>query len=134
MELYELRPDTDAFRTGWSLLSGRSSAILHTKAMAFDGEAVFVGSFNLDPRSAVINTEAGLYIESPELAERLTAYMATGVVPANSYRVLLDLNGEIVWETVRNGQRLRYRDEPETGFRRRFVAGLWKLLPIDSQL
>ena len=131
MELYELRPDTDAFRTGWSLLSGRSSAILHTKAMAFDGEAVFVGSFNLDPRSAVINTEAGLYIESPELAERLMAYMATGVVPANSYRVLLDLNGEIVWETVRDGQRVRYRDEPETGFRRRFVANLWKLLPIE---
>ena len=134
MELYELRPDTDAFRPGWSLLSGRSPAALHTKAMAFDREAVFIGSFNLDPRSAVINTEAGLYIESPELAERLTAYMATGVVPANSYRVLLDPNGEIVWETVRDGQRVRYRDEPETGFRRRFVADLLKLLPIDSQL
>ena len=134
MELYELRPDTDAFRPGWSLLSGRSRAALHTKAMAFDRKAVFIGSFNLDPRSAVINTEAGLYIESPELAERLTAYMATGVVPANSYRVLLDPNGEIVWETVRDGQRVRYRDEPETGFRRRFVADLLKLLPIDSQL
>ena len=134
MELYELRPDTDAFRPGWSLLSGRSPAALHTKAMAFDREAVFIGSFNLDPRSAVINTEAGLYIESPELAERLTAYMATGVVPANSYRVLLDPNGEIVWETVRDGQKVRYRDEPETGFRRRFVADLWKLLPIDLQL
>ena len=45
--------------------------------MVFDREAVFIGSFNLDPRSAVINTEAGLYIESPELAERLVAYMAT---------------------------------------------------------
>ena len=134
MELYELRPDTDAFRPGWSFLSGRSPAALHTKAMAFDREAVFIGSFNLDPRSAVINTEAGLYIESPELAERLRAYMATGVVPANSYRVLLDPNGEIVWETVRDGQTVRYRDEPETGFRRRFVANLWKLLPIDSQL
>ena len=134
MELYELRPDTDAFRPGWSLLSGRSPAALHTKAMAFDREAVFIGSFNLDPRSAVINTEAGLYIESPELAERLAAYMATGVVPANSYRVLLDPNGEIVWETVRDGQRVRYWDEPETGFRRRFVADLLKLLPIDSQL
>jgi putative cardiolipin synthase len=66
MELYELRPDTDAFRSGWSLLSGRSPAALHAKAMAFDREAVFIGSFNLDPRSAVINTEAGLYIESPE--------------------------------------------------------------------
>lgn len=134
MELYELRPDTDAFRPGWSLLSGRSPAALHTKAMAFDGEAVFIGSFNLDPRSAVINTEAGLYIESPELAKKLTAYMATGVVPATSYHVLLDPNGAIVWETVRDGKRVRYQDEPETGFRRRFVADLWKLLPIDSQL
>jgi putative cardiolipin synthase len=134
MELYELRPDTDAFRPGWSLLSGRSPAALHTKAMAFDGEAVFIGSFNLDPRSAVINTEAGLYIESTELAERLTGYMATGVVPANSYRVLLDPNGEIVWETVKDGKTVRYQDEPETGFRRRLIAALWKLLPIDSQL
>ncbi|WP_296712817.1 phospholipase D family protein [Rhodoblastus sp.] len=134
MELYELRADTDAFRPGWSLLSGRSPAALHTKAMVFDREAVFIGSFNLDPRSAVINTEAGLYIESRELAERLTAYMSTGVEPANSYRVLLDTNGEIVWETMRDGQIVRYRDEPETGFRRRFVAKLWKLLPIDSQL
>ena len=134
MELYELRPDTDAFRPGWSILSERSRAALHAKAMAFDGEAVFIGSFNLDPRSAVINTEAGLYIESPELAKRLTAYMAAGVVPANSYRVFLDPKGDIVWETERNGQRVRYRDEPETGFRRRFVADLWKLLPINSQL
>ncbi len=29
---------------------------------------------------------------------------------------------------------VRYQDEPGTGFRRRFVANLWKLLPIDSQL
>jgi cardiolipin synthase C len=134
MELYELRADTDAFRPGWSLLSGRSRAALHTKAMAFDREAVFIGSFNLDPRSAWINTEAGLYIESPELAERLVAYMATGVVPANSYRVLLDPNGEIVWETVKDGQTVRYQNEPEAGFRRRFVADLLKLLPIESQL
>ena len=134
MELYELRPDTDAFRPGWSLLSGRSRAALHTKAMAFDRGAVFIGSLNLDPRSAVINTEAGLYIESPELAERLVAYMATGVVPANSYRVLLDPNGESVWETVTDGRTARYRNEPETGFRRRLVANLLKLLPIDSQL
>ena len=134
MELYELGPDTDAFRSGWSPLSGRSPAALHAKAMAFDREAVFIGSFNLDPRSAVINTEASLYIESPELAERLRAYMETGVVPANSYRVLLDPNGGIIWETVMDGQTVRYRDEPGAGFRRRFVANLSKLLPINSQL
>ena len=102
--------------------------------MAFDGEAVFIGSFNLDPRSALINTEAGLYIESAELAKKLTDYMGTGVAPANSYRVRLDPNGKIVWETESDGQRVHYRSEPGTGFRRRFVANLWKLLPIDSQL
>ena len=102
--------------------------------MAFDGEAVFIGSFNLDPRSAVINTEAGLYIESAELAKRLTDYMAAGVAPENCYRVRLDPKGAIVWETERDGQTVCYRDEPEAGFRRRLVANLWKLLPIDSQL
>lgn len=134
MELYELRADTEAFRPGWSLVSGRSRAALHTKAMVFDDEAVFIGSFNLDPRSAVINTEAGLYIESTELAQMLTAYMATGVEPANCYHVFLDSNGEILWETVNDGHKVHYRDEPETGFGRRFVTDLLKILPIDSQL
>jgi putative cardiolipin synthase len=134
MELYELRPDTDAYRPGWSLRSGRSPAALHTKAMTFDREAVFIGSFNLDPRSAVINTEAGLYIESPELAERLVAYMSTGVVPASSYRVSLEPHGGISWSTVRAGQPVSYRNEPETGFRRRFTAALLGVLPIESQL
>ena len=36
--------------------------------------------------------------------------------------------------TVMDGQAVRYRDEPRTGFRRRFVANLLKLLSIDSQL
>ena len=74
--------------------------------MVFDREAVFIGSFNLDPRSAWINTEAGLYIESPELAERLVTYVATGVVPANSYHVLLDPNGEVVWEDAKTRKQL----------------------------
>jgi len=95
---------------------------------------LFIRSLNLDSRSAVINIEAGLYIESPELAERLTAYMTTGVVPANSYRVRLDPGGGIVSETVKDGQTVRYRPEPGTGCRRRFVVDLLKFLPIDSQL
>jgi cardiolipin synthase C len=75
-----------------------------------------------------------LYIESPELADRLVAYMATGVVPANSHYVLLDPKGEVIWETMTDGRTVRYQDEPDTGFRRRFVTDLRKMLPIDSQL
>ena len=63
--------------------------------------------------------------------------MAAGVVPANSYRVRLDSSGEIIWETVVDGHTERYQSRDElsgTGFRRRLVANLLKLLPIDSQL
>ena len=87
----------------------------------------FIGSFNLDPRSAVINAEAGLYIESPKLAQMLTAHMAAGVAPANSCQVFLDPKGKVVWETESGGQRVRYRNEPETGFRRRL-----RRLPVET--
>ena len=46
--------------------------------MVFDRKDVFIGSMNLDPRSGDINTEAGLYIESPELAAQVIAYMDEG--------------------------------------------------------
>ncbi|WP_069880117.1 hypothetical protein [Bosea sp. BIWAKO-01] len=79
MELYELRPATDAYRPG---LAASFRPVACRLAHQVHGlQAVFIDSFNLYPRSAVINTETGLYIESSELAERLVASMATGVVP-----------------------------------------------------
>jgi phosphatidylserine/phosphatidylglycerophosphate/cardiolipin synthase-like enzyme len=50
--------------------AGVESAIgaLHTKGFVVDREELFVGSFNWDPRSAYINTELGIIIESPEIA------------------------------------------------------------------
>ena len=100
-ELYELRPDAGAVRQ--RVFAGDSKAALHTKAIVFDREAVFIGSFNLDPRSGSINTEAGLYIESPELAEQVVAYMDEGVQPENSYRVTLDEDSQLVWTTEIDG-------------------------------
>ena len=49
----------------------------------------------------------------------LTAHMAAGVAPANSYEVFLDPKVEVVRTSESGGQRVRYRTEPETGFRRR---------------
>ncbi|WP_240350540.1 phospholipase D-like domain-containing protein, partial [Pseudomonas viridiflava] len=42
------------FRKSQSLVSSESS--LHSKAMIFDRQKVFVGSFNFDPRSVLWNT------------------------------------------------------------------------------
>ncbi len=132
VELYEMRPDAGVFKK--SIVSGESKAALHTKAIVFDRESVFIGSFNLDPRSASINTEAGLYIESAELAEQVIAYMDEGVLPRNSYRVLLDDEGDLVWLTEIDGVEVEFHKDPETGFWDRFVSGLIALLPIEHQL
>jgi putative cardiolipin synthase len=56
----------------------------HTKAMLFDDETVFIGSFNLDPRSAAINTEAALYVESRQLGAQLRRFMDEGGLPQHS--------------------------------------------------
>ena len=71
--LYELsraaRPDTPDDLG----IFGSSGASLHAKTFAVDGERIFIGSFNFDPRSMQLNTEMGLLIDSEILANRLHA-------------------------------------------------------------
>ncbi len=133
-EIHELRPDARLGGQEWSMVAGDSPAALHTKAIVFDRESVFIGSFNLDPRSAHINTEVGLYIESPEIARQVADYMDIGALPENSYRVLLDDRGNLLWVAEKEGREVRYHKEPETSFGRRFRSSLIELLPIQSQL
>jgi putative cardiolipin synthase len=136
VELYELRPDAGNIRnTGrQAIVSTESMAALHTKAMVFDRDSVFIGSFNLDPRSANINTEAGLYVESPELAQQVIAFLDEGVTPENSYRVTLDEKGDLVWITEIDGKEVRYGKDPDSTFWQRFMSGFIQMLPVQGQL
>ena len=79
VEVYELRPDAGTVKQRNDSTDSKTG--LHAKALVFDRESVFIGSYNLDPRSANINTEAGLYVESPELAEQVAAFMEEGGQP-----------------------------------------------------
>src|SRR5262249_26117782 len=53
--------------------TGSSKSHLPAKPLGGDGLHVFVGSFNFDPRSALLNTELGVVIDSEPLAHRLTS-------------------------------------------------------------
>ncbi len=132
VELHEMRADAGTIRK--RLFFSRSRAALHAKAVIFDRRAVFIGSYNLDPRSADINTEAGLYIESPELASQLAEYMDEATRPENSYRVMLDAQGSLIWLAEVDGKQVQYHSDPESSPQRRFLAGLIGLLPIQDQL
>ncbi|WIO75202.1 phospholipase D family protein [Porticoccaceae bacterium LTM1] len=135
IELFELKTDGDSDSGKVAIITyGKSKASLHTKAFAFDDDSVFIGSFNLDPRSANINTELGIYIENKELTKQLKDYMASGFSRASSYQVKLDENDKLYWLTNTNGEPEKLNLEPQTTGWQRFLSWLLKLLPIESQL
>ena len=132
VQLFELKPTLSEPRekTG---PGGSSSASLHAKTFAIDHKKVFVGSFNFDPRSARLNTEMGMVIDSPDLARR----MADGfdsVVPLRAYEVRLSEDGRLFWiERTATGEK-RYDTEPGAGFFLRGWVRFLSILPIEGEL
>ncbi|HEY6599316.1 MAG TPA: phospholipase D family protein [Pseudomonadales bacterium] len=133
VELYELRAEP-ATEKKTSYLSGSARSSLHCKAFVFDRKDLFIGSLNLDPRSGDINTEAGLYIESAELSAQVIAYMNEGVLPRNSFHVLLDAEGHLYWVTETDGKAERYDHDPNSTFWQRVTARIVQMLPIRDQI
>ncbi len=127
IELWELKPQRIG-ATGSSLF-GSSGASLHTKALTADGEVVFVGSFNLDPRSVSLNTEQGVIVQDPGLAAQLESLFSRMASGARSWRVTIQ-EGRLRWSDEMG----EYDDEPETSGWRRFQAWLARVLPVESQL
>ncbi len=98
VELYEMRPDA-AIRQEIADRAPVASGFmgLHTKAIVVDRERSFIGSMNLDPRSSQINSEMGVVIDSPELAEKLAGIMLRDMSPENSWHVVLSPDGALRW-------------------------------------
>jgi putative cardiolipin synthase len=115
---------------------GSRGASLHTKAFVVDDGPVGVGSFNLDPRSARLNTEMVVFAAHSALAQALRQEHARLIDPARSWRVTLGAGGRLRWtDTDAQGRpRAALRSEPGASLRRRALAALTGLLPIESQL
>ena len=72
---------------------------IHAKSMVVDGRTIYIGTFNLDPRSANLNTEVGILVNNETLAERLTAAIEKDMLPENSWHTTAEFNpdGEASW-------------------------------------
>jgi putative cardiolipin synthase len=126
VELYELKPEATVEHRSVELGSS-SKAGLHAKTYAVDQRAIFVGSFNLDPRSARLNTEMGLLIESGTLAKRL-AGIVDAAYPGVAFRVTLAEDGTLRWA---DGTGKMFDVDPETGWWRRALVAIGSWLPIE---
>jgi putative cardiolipin synthase len=132
VRLFELRRDPAEPHMHGRWLGGSSASSLHAKTFAVDRTHVFVGSFNFDPRSARLNTELGVVIESPRLATRI-AQQFDGDIPARSYRLRLE-EGELRWEQPGPAGPVVWAREPGAGFWLKLGVRLLSLLPIEGLL
>ena len=107
---------------------------MHAKAFSIDDRYLFVGSFNWDPRSVNINAEMGILIDSTEFTA--SASKALGdVLDAETFSISLDEDDRVSWtEVAPDGTRRVYHREPTGSSWDHFMAGIYGLLPIGSQL
>lgn len=132
VSLYELRPATGQ-ATGADELGplGSSGASLHAKTFSIDDARVFIGSFNFDPRSALLNCEMGFLIESPRIAAAGTEAMADRLIP-RSYQPVLTEDGVMIWRAHgAEGSQQLIGHEPGLGLVDRVMVYVLNLLPIE---
>jgi putative cardiolipin synthase len=91
-------------------------AALHAKTMVVDHRIAYIGTFNFDPRSENLNTEAGAIIHDARLAQAVEQSIALDMQPGNS------------WDAA--------KDDPDShaSFGKRSKVRLWQLLPIKPLL
>ncbi len=127
VQLWELKPE-DGQKVDSSLF-GSSGASLHTKALTVDHRSVFVGSYNLDPRSTWLNCEQGVLVENEVLARELEEIFATQTAGDRAWRVTLQ-DDKLHW----SDGTASFDSDPHAGFWRKFQAWIVRVTGLESQL
>lgn len=130
--LYELKPQANASEAPHDRgLTGNSGSSLHAKTFTVDNRKVFIGSFNFDPRSAVLNTEMGLVIESDSLAQRTHQRFIQGMRD-RAWTLRLDGWGRVNWvEYPGEPQEVVHIHEPQCSWVQRLLVRLVWHLPVE---
>jgi putative cardiolipin synthase len=145
VELYEFKPEQSSPQP--SVAGSESRASLHAKTYVIDRKILVIGSMNLDPRSANLNTELALVIHSPALAGQVAAMFDRATAPEVSYRVTLATPAQLAglsyigapqskleWTDVEHGEQRTYNFDPQAGLYRNLLTGLFLLLPVQGEL
>ncbi len=103
LEIYEFKP------RGTRPIVG-----LHAKTLVVDSKVVFIGTFNLDPRSQNLNTEVGVIIRNEALARGVEAAIEKDI--AGSWNAATE------------------RPDESVAFAKRSKVRLWQLLPLKPIL
>jgi cardiolipin synthase C len=94
---------------------------------------------NFDQRSKSLNTEVGLLVDSPQLAEETALRFKSMTQPENAYQLLLSAPdatppGHLVWRTQEEGRAVEFTTEPAQSSWRHFESWFLSLLPLSKEL
>ena len=113
VELYELS-SSRIKNNERPFLFGKSLGRLHAKLAVIDRTALFIGSMNLDPRSASINTELGAVVVSPALAKELLRVIDIDRLQS-AFKVRLRANGRgLEWVSNDGEKEVVLNQEPDS--------------------
>lgn len=138
VQLYELRPAAGAAQPATA--GGKSSGVsLHAKAVVVDRQQVFIGSMNMDERSKLLNTEMGIIVDCPPLAQAVAQFFETATAPGSAYHLVLGAagtpyRGDLEWQATDGGKPVTYHHDPGATMQRRAEVQMLKLLPIEGLL
>ena len=132
VQLFELKLRGDPVESGLLTMPfGLSGASLHAKTFAIDGNRVFIGSFNFDPRSAMLNTEMGFLIDSAAMAQDVTARF-DGPITTISYQPQLTPEQKMIWlEPLPDGGHNIYQEEPGATWLQQITIVVFGAFPIE---
>jgi putative cardiolipin synthase len=89
---------------------------IHAKSAVVDEKIVYIGTFNLDPRSINLNTETGVIIHDEQLAKQVEQMIENDMLPENSWNAKTD------------------DPDSHSSFLKRSKIFLWQWMPIKSLL
>jgi phosphatidylserine/phosphatidylglycerophosphate/cardiolipin synthase-like enzyme len=120
IELSEVRPKLGQKRARFHPFRS-STASLHAKALVIDQKTVFIGSMNMDARSARTNSELGLVMRSADIARQVTSLL-DDISADGSYKLqLVDHSNRIEWSSGEPGSEKTWYIDPETTHLQRFA-------------
>ena len=132
IRLLEVKPT--AFDSSKSFTGSKASS-LHAKTYIVDRKAMFVGSFNFDPRSARLNTEFGIIYHSAPLVKTAISYLEN--LTYDYFWELKLIDNDILWfdslEGIEHNEPVATKD-PEAGFFTRIGVAILSVLPIERYL
>ncbi|MCL5128892.1 phospholipase D family protein [Algibacter sp. L4_22] len=109
VRIFEFRPDAEErskIMTGelQEKLNYKPTFGLHAKSMVIDNKTTVIGTFNLDPRSANLNTECVVIVDSEKISKGVLKGMEIEFKPENAWETTLEFNPD---SEVSNYKRLK---------------------------